>query len=94
MEKSEKVKITLREFKATLAQRETVWLRDQSTGKIVARDGRRLRRFRDVTVTGVYPALTVEGDGSTARSVLVCWGSHDEIMRVDRGKRRSRHGSL
>ena len=80
MDKSSTANITLWDFKTRLAPRETLWLRDQYDGRIVGKSWRRLRRYRNVTVTGCYPALSVEKDGSGAQCVLVCWGDHEEIM--------------
>ena len=72
--------IKLWDFKNIFAPRETLWLRDPYDGRIVAKDWRRLRRYQNVTVTGCYPAMFVEKDGSSAQCVLVCWGDHDEIL--------------
>ena len=79
--------IPLRDFKNSFAPRELLWLRDQYDGRIVAKGWRRLKRFQNVTVTGCYPAVAVEKDGSSVYSVLVCWGNHEEILAAKANSR-------
>lgn len=80
--------IPLWDFKNNFAPRELLWLRDQYDGRIVAKGWRRLRRFQNVTVNGCYPAVTVEKDGSSIQSVLVCWGNHEEILAAKANRRK------
>ena len=74
--------IPLWKFRDNFAPQEIIWLRDQYDGRIVAKKQSRLKIFRNVTVTGCYPALDMAKDGSSVRAVLVCWGSHDEILQA------------
>ena len=80
--------IPLWDFKNNFAPRELLWLRDQYDGRIVAKGWRRLKRFQNVTVTGCYPAVAVEKDGSSVYSVLVCWGNHEEILAAKANRRK------
>ena len=68
--------IPLWEFQDSFAPRETVWLKDPYNGRVVAKGRKQLRRFRDVTVTGCYPALVVGKDGLSVYAARVCWGNH------------------
>ena len=80
--------IPLWDFKNNFAPRELLWLRDQYDGRIVAKGWQRLRKFQNVTVNGCYPAVTVEKDGSSIQSVLVCWGNHEEILAAKANRRK------
>ena len=82
--------MTESDFQYVLRQLNTneVALRDQYDGRIVAKGWRRLRRFQNVTVNGCYPAVTVEKDGSSIQSVLVCWGNHEEILAAKANRRK------
>ena len=84
--------IPLWEFQDSFAPRETVWLKDPYNGRVVAKGRKQLRRFRDVTVTGCYPALAVGKDDLSVYAVLVCWGNHKEIEAAGGGGRRGKSG--
>ena len=84
--------IPLWEFQDSFAPRETVWLKDPYNGRVVAKGRKQLRRFRDVTVTGCYPALVVGKDDLSVYAVLVCWGNHKEIEAAGGGGRRGKSG--